>query len=163
MTDDQNRRGAKSRRSNLGAMSADTELPVRYVRNRIRETEKVVRSLKSDLSYYRDQNNEMANERNSLLQQISKTGSYNKDLSQLENDLRLITSDRDRLLDMIDPLEDENRKLSDRCTHLEASLLDSREKHAEAQEVIVFLESQIKQLESMVEMLREHNHFMKGE
>ncbi len=163
MTDDQNRRGARNRGSNLRGMSTDTELPVRYVRDRIRETEKVIKTLRSDLSYYRDQNNEMANERNSLLQQISEKGSANKDLSQMENDLRLVESDKDRLLGALGPLESENRKLSDRCARLEADLLDSREKHAEAQEVIVFLESQIKQLESMVEMLRDHNQFMKGE
>jgi len=134
----------------------DTAQPARYVRDRLRETDRLIRTLKSDLGYYRSQNSEIVKERNNLLKLLSQKEALDQQQSQLEGDFRLLKKERDQLEDALGHLMDENKEILDRCSRLEAVLAHEREKHVESMEIIVCLEAQIEQLESMVEMLLEH-------
>jgi len=152
MMDGKGRSGASDRSPVAGA---DTP-PVRYVRDRLRETEKVIKTLKTDLVYYRLQNTQIVKERNDLLRLLSQKEALGDKQSRLEGDFRLVRSERDRLGEELSRIREEHKELQDRCSWLEAALADEHEKCSETLEVVVCLEAQIEQLESMVEMLLEH-------
>ncbi len=150
-------------RGNTASDEHQRNAPVRLVQNRIRETEKLISNLKSELSYFRKQNNSITEERDSLLREMSTSAVWNSQSSRLENDFRMLQRERDQLMNLVISLEDDNKLLKEREARLEAAILDMQEKNAEAQETILFLETQIIQLEEMIELLREHRRFLKEE
>ena len=137
--------------------------PVDYIRSRLRETEKVINGLKDELNYYREQHSEVSREKNELLKFVSQRQMLKSEQVRLESDFNVVESERDKLREAALELQAENKKLKRACVELEAALTKEQNKHLEAQEVIVYLEAQIEQLESMVEMLKEHTRFMKEE
>lgn len=136
-------------------------MPVRYVREHLKDTERIIRSLKNDIHYYRGQTSEIARERDTLLKSLSEHEHLAEDHNQLSDDFRSLKSDRDKMIREIRTLNQENKRLVNYCARLENELRAEREASAEAQEIIIYLEAQIEQLEGMVAMLREHKSFMR--
>jgi chromosome segregation ATPase len=132
------------------------------LREYVRKTEGIIRSLKGDLAFYRAQNEALSNERSEQLRTLAEGDFRPQDPKRLEGELRFLSSERDRLARQVQPLERENRQLKERCAELEAALAEARRKHDEAQEVVTYLEAQIEQIESVVQLLSEHKRFMKN-
>ena len=127
-----------------------SDKPVDYIRSRLRETEKIIQGLRDELGFYRDRHGEAAREKNELLKFVSERQMRASEQARLVSDYNVIETERDRLLESVTLLSAENKKLKKTCAELDAALRDERQKHMEAQEVIVYLEAQIEQLESMV-------------
>ena len=139
----------------------DKGMPVRYVREHLKDTEKIIRSLKKDIHFFRGQTHEVTRERDNLLRSLSEHEHLSEDHNQLTDDYRTLKSDRDNLMREARRLNQENKRLVNYCAQLENELRTERESAAEAQEIIIYLEAQIEQLEGMVALLREHKSFMR--
>jgi chromosome segregation ATPase len=133
------------------------------IREQLLATEKLIRALKQDLDYYRSQNDELIEERGDLLKTLSRLDALKGERSDRENDLSFMKSERDQLAVALRGLEETNQELEHRCLVLETALAAERKKHQEAQDVIVCLEEQIVQLESIVELFRENEELRKAE
>lgn len=128
----------------------------------IRKTEGIIRALKNDLDFYRAQNDTLNAERSKQLKVLARGDYLLRDDEGLAGDLRFLGNERDRLAAEVHPLQQENRQLKARCAELETALTDARRKYEEAQQVVAYLEGQIEQIESVVELLVEHKRFMKN-
>jgi len=133
------------------------------IREQLLATEKLIRALKQDLDYYRSQNDELIEERGNLLETLSRLDALKGERSDRENELNFTKSERDQLAGALRSLEETNQELEHRCLVLETALAAERKKHQEAQDVIVCLEEQIVQLESIVELFRENEELRKAE
>jgi chromosome segregation ATPase len=133
------------------------------IREQLLATEKLIRTLKQDLEYYRSQNEELIEERGDLLKTLSRLDALKAERSDRENELSFAKSERDKIAGALRGLEKSNQELNHRCLVLETALAAERKKHQAAQEVIVCLEEQIVQLESIVELFRENEELRKAE
>jgi chromosome segregation ATPase len=134
-----------------------------HIRDHLRKTEDVIKALRKDLDRYRSQNVDLLRERNDLSRLIDRLESNQRDRDSLQNEMGFIKNERDRLAREIDPLQAENERLAEHCARLEASLAEERRQREQAQQVIVSLEEQISELESMVDLLRDHDSFASHE
>jgi chromosome segregation ATPase len=149
-------RAEKDVRSSNKAPSTETS---ECIKEHLQATEKIVRTLRKDLDYYRAQHHAIVKERNELLGLVSRLESVRGEQTGLEGELRFLRNERDKLTDRLRRLEEEKAKWIERCTRLEAELAEERRLHIDAREIIVYLETQIDQLTAMVEMLKEHRRF----
>lgn len=133
------------------------------IREQLRTTEEFIRALKRDLAHYRSQNQELLEERGELLGTLSRLDALKGERTERENELNMLKDERDRISGVLRSLEEEHVELKHRCQLLEAALVAERKKRQEAQDVIVCLEEQIVQLESIVDLLREHEELRKSE
>lgn len=140
-----------------------TVIPSGNIREQLKTTEEFIRALKRDLAYYRAQNEELLEERGGLLVTLSRLDALKGERTERENELHLLKNERDRLSGVLRGLEEEHAELKHRCQVIEAALLAERKRRREAQDVIVCLEEQIVQLESIVDLLREHEELRKAE
>jgi len=142
---------------------AATAIPSANIREQLRATEEFIRALKQDLDYYRTHNDELLEERGELLGTLSRMDALKGERTERENEVSLLKSERDRLAGALRSLEEANEELKHRCLVLETALAAERKRCREAQEVIVCLEEQIVQLESIVDLLREHEELRRAE
>ncbi len=142
---------------------AAVSIPTANIREQLLATEKLIRALKQDLDYYRIQNDELIEERGDLLETLSRIDALKDERSDRESELSFARGERDRLSVALSSQEKANDELKHRCLVLETALAAERKKHQEAQEVIVCLEEQLVQLESIVELFREHEELRKAE
>ncbi len=133
------------------------------IREQLRTTEEFIRALKSDLAHYRTQNDELLEERGELLGTLSRMDALRGERTEQDNELSLLISERDRISGALRNLEADHQEQKHYCQVLESALVAERKKRQEAQEVIVCLEDQIVQLESIVDLLREHEELRKAE
>jgi chromosome segregation ATPase len=142
---------------------AVTVLPSANIREQLRATEEFIRALKQDLNYYRTQTKDLQEERGELLGTLSRMDALKGERTEQENEQSLLKSERDRLSKALRSIEAANEELKHRCLVLETALVAERKRCQETQEVIVCLEEQIAQLESIVDLLREHEEIRRAE
>ncbi len=135
----------------------------KHIRDQLQTTAEIVRTLKKDLNYHRSQHDELLNEKKDLLKVISQIDGAKDQRSEMENELRLTKDERSRLANELHVFQKENEELIHRCSTLELALTQEQRKNEESKDVIMCLEAQVDQLESMVNMIREHKAFMKEE
>lgn len=140
-----------------------TTIPTGNIREQLKTTEEFIRALKRDLAHYRAQNDELLEERGHLLGTLSRLDALKGERTERKNELSLLKDERDRLSGALRNLEEKHAELKHRCQVLEAALLAERKRRQEAQDVVVCLEEQIVQLESIVDLLREHEELRKAE
>jgi SMC interacting uncharacterized protein involved in chromosome segregation len=140
-----------------------TAIPSGNIREQLKTTEEFIRALKRDLAHYRAQNDELLEERGALLGTLSRLDALKGERTERESELSLLKDERDRISGALRSLEEEHAEMKHRCQVLEAALVAERKRRQEAQEVIVYLEEQIVQLESIVDLLREHEELRKAE
>jgi len=133
------------------------------IREHFRMTEEFVRSLKKELVYYRDQNERFLKERGELLQLLLRAQVPKDKLDELERENGFVKKERDRLADALVELGGEHERCKARCASLEDSLTCEQAGHAEARDVIIYLEAQIDQLEAMIALLQEHKDLCRDE
>jgi chromosome segregation ATPase len=133
-----------------------------HIRDHLRKTEDVIRALRKDLERYRSRADELLRERDDLSRLVGRMEDGQRDWDALQGEVRLVRSERDRLSRDIEPLQADNERLAGHCARLEASLAEERRQREQAQRVIVYLEEQIRELESMVDLLRDHRSFDKN-
>ncbi len=139
--------------------SSGTSLPSMNVQEHLRATEKIIRALRKDLDYYRSQHDALLKERNDLLRAMTRLEKQRDARDGLELELRFTRDERDRLTRALSEFQRENEKSASRCDRLEADLADERRIRGEEQEAIIYLEAQIEQRESIVELLRAREEF----
>jgi chromosome segregation ATPase len=149
-------RSSRSKRGDMAASPRDPSASVDHIRHRIRKTEEVIQSLKTDLVRTREQYQAVREERDDLKRRLSGRDVAQAERHQLMADFRLVTEERDQLIEAIEALQDESLSWMNRATELESMLVREQKKNAEAQEIILYLEAQIQELESMVRLLTEH-------
>lgn len=140
-----------------------TAIPSGNIREQLKTTEEFIRALKRDLAHYRSQNDELLDERGHLLGTLSRLDALKGERTERENELKLLKDELDRISDALRSLEEERAELKHRCQVIEAALVAERKRRQEAQDVIVCLEEQIVQLESIVDLLREHEELRRAE
>jgi chromosome segregation ATPase len=140
-----------------------TAIPFGNIREQLKTTEEFIRALKRDLAHYREQNDELLEERGELLGTLSRLDALKGERTERDNELSLLKDERDRISGALRNLEEEHAELKHRCQVLEAALVAERKRRQEAHEVIVYLEEQIVQLESIVDLLKEHEELRKAE
>lgn len=136
--------------------------PVRLVRDQLRKTEEVIRALRTDLDDFRRRADSLSSERDELVALLSRSREGISQQTQLVGERNLLASERERLAGLLDRLERENQELRERCEMLELELANTRMQAEESREIIVYLETQVEQLEAMVRELREHNLFVQS-
>jgi septal ring factor EnvC (AmiA/AmiB activator) len=132
-------------------------------RDQLQLTVEVIRSLRKQVDFFREQNKVLLEERSALFRLRSRLDALRGDQREQETELDLLHSERDRLVDLIRSREKESQELASCCSMLELDLADERSKTAELREVIDCLEGQMEQLESMVHMLSEHEALRRTE
>lgn len=138
----------------------DEKVPSSHIRNYLKGTEDMIGSLRNELEHYRAQNESFLRERDDSLRLQSRADLLRTERDGIGNELEFIRNTKEQLELEVGQVQQENRLLRARCYELEALLADEQNKREEAQQVVMYLEAQIQQLEIMVEMLREHERFM---
>jgi len=133
--------------------------PGASIQTHLRATEEVLRALKKDLDYYRGQHGSILRERNDLLGLVGRLETVRGERAEQDCEQGFLREERDKLAEVFERLQKNHEQLIDRYGRLEAELAAERKQHADALEIIVYLESQIEQLTAMVEMLRDHEQF----
>ncbi len=131
-----------------------------HIREHLRKTEDVIKTLRKDLDLYRSQAGELQRERDDLSRLLGQAEYGQRDRDALESEVGFVRAERDRLAEVLEPLQAENERLAEHCRLLEASLAEERRQREQAQQVIVYLEEQIRELEAMVDLLRDHESFL---
>ena len=134
-----------------------------HIRDHLRKTEDVIKALRQDLDRYRSQADDLQRERDDLSRLVGRMESGQRDRDALQSEVEFTRVERDRLAHVLEPLQAENERLAEHCARLEASLVEERRQREQAQQVIVYLEEQIRELESMVDLLRDHDSFEEEE
>ena len=133
------------------------------IRDDLRKTEEVIRALKAELDHQRTQSEQLGREREKIPGLLGRLESGEREITGLKGEIRLIQNDRERLNQEIALLKKDNERLTERNAQLEAALSEEKRQREQSHQVIVYLEAQIQQLESMLEMLRDHASFKNNE
>ncbi len=115
--------------------------------------ESIVGTLKEDLIAYRERNRVLVQERNELMKRLLTVESLNLDATTADEERLRLKADRDLLQKELSEFRREIEQLYNRYGMMEAALAEEREKNVQAQEEIACLEAQIKQLNTIVDLM----------
>jgi len=132
------------------------------IKNHLEMTEKVIQQLKKERDYFRSRSNDVLKERDSVVAQLNQMQVQHYLNADLEGELTHIRMERDRIAQTLDPLQAENRELKQRCAQVEEELAQERKRLDDAHDIIMYLEAQIEEFESIVNLMQEHVKFNAG-
>jgi regulator of replication initiation timing len=116
-------------------------------------TERVVAALGRDLAQHRRENRALARDRDHLRERLAQAEVTKLEQANTESLWRASLRDRQGVEDSLRALDEENRKLRERCAELERDLAHERQRSEVAALEVACLAEQIEELETIIALL----------